>query len=368
MTTRNYSSTAADTTLTGTINDSQTTLVVGATTGFPAAPFSIIIAPGTVSQEIVLVTGIAGTTLTITRGYDSTPALAHTAGAVIQHCHAAIDFREAGAHVAASTGVHGVTGSVVGTSDTQSLTNKTIAGTNTINGFTADRFMKSDGTGKLASSTLALPTSAVLGLTDTQAPTNKDLSSGTNTFPAALATDAEVSTAVSTAVTTHAALTATHGATGAVMGTTNTQTVTNKNLTSATNTLPSDVVRFLASATAGINRSTSGSTQVVNTGFSAVNGGIYRISGYTEVMNDGDENFSTLAIRTDSVSTSFTGTLLVEGIKDHRLHDRREGIHLVGIFTASSTATVYAKLCLTAGGGSSTAVDAPSLITVERVG
>lgn len=230
MTNRNYSSTAAATTLSSGINASVTSLVVGATTGFPAAPFILVIDPEQAAQELVLVTAAAGTTLTVTRGYDSTSAASHSAGAVVKHAHAAVDFRDSRTHENASAGVHGVTGSVVGTSDTQALTNKTLGTTNTINGFTASKVMVSDGTGKLVASTSATPAGSLVGTTDTQVLTNKDLSSATNTFPAALATDAEVTSAVSA----HNSATVAHGAAGAVVGTTNTQTLTNKTLTSPT--------------------------------------------------------------------------------------------------------------------------------------
>lgn len=64
----------------------------------------------------------------------------------------------------------------------------------------------------------------VVGTSDSQALTNKDLTSATNTFPSSLATDAEL--------TTHAgAVTGVHGVTGNVVGTTDTQTLTNKTFT-----------------------------------------------------------------------------------------------------------------------------------------
>jgi hypothetical protein len=202
--TRRYSSNAIATTLAAGCTDSATSIQVTATTGFPAVDFILALDYGESAQELVLVTGVAGTTLTVTRGYDSTTAQAHTLGAVVRHVHSAIDFRESRTHEEASTGVHGISGSVVGTTDTQSLTNK-----------------------NLSSGTNMFPAS-ILTTTSTSTVTNKDLSSGTNIFPSTLATDAEVTSAVST----HAAVTATHGATGAVVGTTNTQTLTNKTLDS----------------------------------------------------------------------------------------------------------------------------------------
>lgn len=159
MALRNYSSTAAETTLSAGVDASATTLSVSATTGFPATPFVLAVDADAAAQELVLVTNVAGTSLTVTRGYDSTVASAHSTGAVVQHSHAAIDFREANSHVNAISGVHGTTGSVVGTTDTQTLTNK-----------------------NLSSATNTMPANMVT-TTGTQALTNKDLTGAGNTFP-----------------------------------------------------------------------------------------------------------------------------------------------------------------------------------------
>lgn len=134
MTLRNYSSTAAEATLSAGVDASATTLSASGTTGWPATPFILAVDAGAAAQELVLVTNVAGTTLTVTRGYDSTVAASHDTGAVLQHSHAAIDFREANVHVNA-TAAHGTTGNVVGTTDTQTLTNKTLSlGSNTVSG------------------------------------------------------------------------------------------------------------------------------------------------------------------------------------------------------------------------------------------
>lgn len=88
-------------------------------------PYTVLINWGVTDQEIVTVTARpTSTTFTIIRGQDGTTGQAHSVGATVDHGVSARDFNDAGAHIGASAAVHGLAGSVVGTSDSQTLSNK----------------------------------------------------------------------------------------------------------------------------------------------------------------------------------------------------------------------------------------------------
>ena len=95
---RNYSNTTPNVTLRHTIDAAAVYITcTNSTDVFPDAPFTLILEPDTVNEEVVEVTSKNGTEniFTITRGIDGTTAKSHSAGASAIHGVSARDFAEA---------------------------------------------------------------------------------------------------------------------------------------------------------------------------------------------------------------------------------------------------------------------------------
>ena len=269
MTRRYFTSTAITTSLTAELSASATSMTVDAATftGYPATfPYTLVLDEGLSTEEVIQISSAAGTTLTIgTRGVDSTTPQIHLNGASVKLGVSARDFNEANAHVyldaqtaTKHSGVHGLAGQVVGTSDTQTLSNKTLTSPTVTSSLILDTgaYIQFEGASAdnfetiltvvnpTADHVLSLPnaTAILVGDATTQTLTNKTLTSpiigtslildtgATIVFEGATADAFETTLAV-TDPTADRTVTI-PDATTTLVGTDTTQTLTNKTLTS----------------------------------------------------------------------------------------------------------------------------------------
>ena len=120
--TRYYSANAVDNTLAASITSGSTSMVLSTSPiGYPPNyPFTLAIDYNTATEELVQVTAVSGTTVTISRanaGLGSNTvgtAAAHGVGAVVRHVITAQDLTDAQNHYATAltAGAHGVTGAL----------------------------------------------------------------------------------------------------------------------------------------------------------------------------------------------------------------------------------------------------------------
>ena len=260
---RYYSSTAAKTTLLNSISAVSSSLELAAASNLPSQyPYTLILEKDTANEEIVEVTSLVGTAYQITRNIDNSGAKSHAVGALVEHGVSARDFTESRAHEVAST-AHNVTGDIVGTGGTQTLTGKTltspiIGGTPVITGLSSVGMSTSSATPKnyvdaiLGSATAASTSAASAATSAASALTSQ--SSAATSASSALTSQTSAATSASSALTSQTS--AATSASSALTSQTSAATSASSAATSATSAANSATAAASSATTAAASVAT----------------------------------------------------------------------------------------------------------------
>ena len=362
MTTRKYSSRSQQTTLVGSINDTDTTIVVqsatailGGITVTPPEEFTIVIDPDTALEEIVDVIEVSGTTFTVNRGIDTdSPGTgqAHSAGAVIRHMAIGRDFRDANLHIENTTTAHGATGAVVGTTNAQVLTNKDLSSaTNTL----STSVVTLTGSQTLTSKILTSPTinggtvdsAAVTGLSAPSAggdAANKTYVDGK--FDSAVS--AETSATAATASASAASTSETNAAASAASATSSASSATASASTATTqasnaSTSATSASNSATSATASASTATTQATNASNSATAAASSASAASTSATNAANSATSasGSATSASNSYTAIVDQTGRGLVRDMGDITTADTTTDTY-IGISTQVTNATTQA--------------------------
>jgi len=211
------------------------TIICDDLTGWPVGthPFFVVIDRAKPTEEKILCSARSTNVLTVWsdglgsfgRAKDDTPITAHGIDATIEHIFTATDAAEANAHSNSGTGAHGyppIADIVVVTDLIPYATDADLAA-------------------HAADTSTHGVTSDIVGRTESQVLTNKTMSGASNTFtniPEAAVTGLASDLAQkSTDLTTHAADTSTHGISSDIVGRSEVQTLTNKTIDYTQNTI-----------------------------------------------------------------------------------------------------------------------------------
>lgn len=133
---RFYSSLAVPNTLGATITNASGSLYLGtAPVGYPTQfPFTLVLETGTGNMELVQVNSGAGTSgspWVVSRGFDGTTAVGHSAGVAVGHDSSAFDFTTSRTHealITSGSGAHGLPSAAWLTSQLAQIAQTVIAG------------------------------------------------------------------------------------------------------------------------------------------------------------------------------------------------------------------------------------------------